>query len=146
MHAVCLRMCPGCRTQKHTESRAGLLLRTGNPISLSARELLSTVEWRRGAVLHFQPMLLPPPPSQGSPEAPPAWDRICFSYHSFFFPSSTSSLCPHWSSGRQQSKESNSSPQNQRCVPAGMVMAPQFPSLRALPQLRRQCWRRGRGV
>lgn len=78
-----------------------------------------------------------PLPAQSSPEAPPARDGICFSYHSFFFPSSTSSLCLCWSSGQQQSDESNSSTQKQPRVPVGMAMVV------CSSTAARQCWRRG---
>lgn len=78
-----------------------------------------------------------PLPARSSPEAPPARDGICFSYHSFFFPSSTSSLCLCWSSGQQQSDESNSSTQKQPRVPVGMAMVV------CSSTAARQCWRRG---
>lgn len=78
-----------------------------------------------------------PLPARSSPEAPPARDGICFSYHSLFFPSSTSSLCLCWSSGQQQSDESNSSTQKQPRVPVGMAMVV------CSSTAARQCWRRG---
>jgi len=91
-----------------------------------------------GAAFHCGPTASHHPlPAQSSPEAPPARDGICFSYHSFFFPSSTSSLCLCWSSGQQQSDESNSSTQKQPRVPVGMAMVV------CSSTAARQCWRRG---
>lgn len=91
-----------------------------------------------GAAFHCGPTASHHPlPARSSPEAPPARDGICFSYHSFFFPSSTSSLCLCWSSGQQQSDESNSSTQKQPRVPVGMAMVV------CSSTAARQCWRRG---
>lgn len=123
MHGVCLQMCPGCRTQKHRAE-------PGSGSGLGTR-----FRW-----LHRSCFLLwahHPLPARSSPEAPPARDGICFSYHSFFFPSSTSSLCLCWSSGQQQSDESNSSTQKQPRVPVGMAMVV------CSSTAARQCWRRG---
>lgn len=94
-----------------------------------------------GAAFHCGPTASHHPlPARSSPEEPPARDGICFSYHSFFFPSSTSSLCLCWSSGQQQSDESNSSTQKQPRVPVGslamVVCSSPLPwHSRALPQL-----------